>query len=189
MTNIAIFASGNGSNAQRIAEYFAGHESIRICLILSNKSDAFVLQRAENLGIPSFVFSGKEFRETNIVPDILRKYQVDFIVLAGFLLLVPMNILSDWQGKIINIHPALLPKYGGRGMYGHHVHEAVIAAGEQESGITIHYVNASYDEGDVIFQAGCPVLPDDTSDSLAARIHGLEYAYFPEVIGRLLGGG
>ena len=185
MTNIAIFASGNGSNAQRIAEYFAGHPNIRICLILSNKADAYVLQRARNLGIPSFVFTARELRETSIVSEVLRSHQVDFIVLAGFLLLVPSDIIHHWQGRIINIHPALLPKYGGRGMYGHHVHEAVIAAGEQESGITIHYVNARYDEGDVIFQARCPVLPGDTPDSLAGRIHELEYRHFPEVIGSL----
>ena len=131
------------------------------------------------------MFTARELRETSIVSEVLRSHQVDFIVLAGFLLLVPSDIIHHWQGRIINIHPALLPKYGGRGMYGHHVHEAVIAAGEQESGITIHYVNARYDEGDVIFQARCPVLPGDTPDSLAGRIHELEYRHFPEVIGSL----
>jgi phosphoribosylglycinamide formyltransferase 1 len=186
MTHVAIFASGNGSNAQRITEYFRNHHSVSIDLILSNKPDAYVLKRAEDLHVPSFVFTSKELRETDIVLEKLKEYHIDFIVLAGFLLLIPVYLTRAFPNKIVNIHPALLPKYGGKGMYGHHVHETVIAAGEKESGISIHYVNENYDEGDIIFQAKCPVLPGDTADSLAGRIHKLEWEHYPEVIGKLI---
>lgn len=182
MKKVAIFASGSGTNAQNIAEYFRYHPSVRISLILSNKTDAYVLERASKLNIPSFVFSGKEFRETTRVLDILKEYEIDFLVLAGFMLLVPAYLIQAYPGKIVNIHPALLPKHGGKGMYGHFVHEAVINAGETESGISIHFVNERYDEGDVIFQSSCPVLADDTPDSLANRIHELEYSHYPRVI-------
>ena len=163
MTNIAILASGSGTNAQRISEYFANHPSIRVKLILSNKPDAYVLIRAQ-------------------LPELLKKNHISFIVLAGFLWLIPKNLLEIYPGRILNIHPALLPKYGGKGMYGERVHEAVIRAGDQESGISIHFVNEMYDAGDIIFQARCPVLPDDTPASLAGRIHELEYEYYPKVI-------
>ncbi|MCX6269733.1 MAG: phosphoribosylglycinamide formyltransferase [Bacteroidetes bacterium] len=182
MTHIAIFASGSGTNAQRITEYFSGHPSITICLVLSNKADAFVLQRAASLKVPSFVFTPGEFREEDRVLEVLRQFHVDFIVLAGFLLLVPPSLVKAFPGRIVNIHPALLPGYGGKGMYGHHVHEAVIAAGETESGISIHYVNEHYDEGDIIFQARCPVMEGDTPETLAARIHLLEYQHYPLII-------
>ena len=182
MTNIAILASGNGTNAQRIAEYFANHPSICVKIILSNNKDAYVLIRAQNLGIAHQVFSRKTLYETNIILALLEKHDISFIVLAGFMWLIPKTLLDAYRGRIINIHPALLPKFGGKGMYGEHVHEAVIKAGERESGISIHYVNEKYDEGDVIFQARCPVLPDDTAASLAARIHELEYEYYPKVI-------
>ncbi len=188
MTNIAILASGSGTNAQRVSEYFAYHPSIRVKLILSNKPDAYVLNRARQLGIPSQVFSRKTFYDTHEIPDLLKKNDISFIVLAGFLWLLPENLLNAYPGRIVNIHPALLPKYGGKGMYGARVHEAVIRSGERESGISIHYVNEKYDAGDVIFRASCPVMPDDTVDRLAARIHELEYKHYPVVIEEVLKG-
>jgi len=186
MYNIAIFASGNGSNAQRIAEYFAGNEKIHIDLFLSNNPNAFVLERAKNLNIPSFTFTGKELRETDLVLNKLKEININFIVLAGFLIMVPKNIINAFPQKIINIHPALLPKYGGKGMYGDIVHEAVIAAGESESGISIHYVNERYDEGNIIFKAKCNIEKNDDAKSLAGKIHQLEHKYFPEIIEKLL---
>lgn len=180
--NIAIFASGSGTNAQRIIEYFSGNPEIKVAIVLSNKTDAYVLQRAQKLNVPSFVFSAKELKETDIVEKKLEEYKIDFIVLAGFLLMVPPALIKKFPDKIINIHPALLPKYGGKGMYGEHVHNAVIAAGEKESGISIHYVNENYDEGNIIFQARCEVLKNDTSETLAARIHELEQKYYPQII-------
>ena len=186
MTNIAILASGSGTNAQRISEYFAGHPEIKVKMILSNKPDAFVLTRAEKLGIPCQVFDRRSFYETGSINELLKKNDISFIVLAGFLWLIPPDLLDTYPNRIVNIHPALLPKYGGKGMYGEHVHEAVIRAGERESGISIHYVNLSYDEGDIIFQARCPVLPGDTPASLASRIHELEHEYYPRVIEDIL---
>ena len=185
---IAIFASGNGSNAQNIAEHFAGNSSVDICRIFSNKADAFVLKRADNLNIPSFVFTKKQMNESEIVLNQLIADKTDFIVLAGFLLKIPANILEKFPYKIINIHPALLPKYGGKGMYGMRVHEAVKASGDIESGITIHYVNAAYDEGNVIFQAMIPVEKSDTAEDIANKVHGLEYEHFPKVIEQIISG-
>ena len=182
MTNIAILASGSGSNAQRISEYFAWHPDVKIKLILSNKPDAYVLTRALSLGIPTLVFDRKTFYETDVIPEFLKENDISFIVLAGFLWLLPHNILEAYPGRIVNIHPALLPKYGGKGMYGQKVHEAVLRAREVESGISIHYVTANYDEGDIIFQARCPVKHGDTPESLAGRIHELEYEHYPRVI-------
>jgi phosphoribosylglycinamide formyltransferase-1 len=180
--NVAVFASGSGTNAQRIIEYFRDHPQINISLVISNKADAFVLERAAKLGVPSCVFSAKEIREVELVLRKLKEFRIEYLVLAGFLLKVPDALVKDYPNRILNIHPALLPKYGGKGMYGHYVHEAVIASGDQESGITIHRVNEHYDEGEIIFQAQCPVLPDDTPDSLAERIHSLEHRHFPGVI-------
>lgn len=182
MKNIAIFASGSGTNAENIARYFSKSETIKVAVVLSNNRSVGVHARVNALGIPSFVFSREEFTEGKPVLDKLAAYGVDFIVLAGFMNKISDALLKAFPDKIINIHPALLPAYGGRGMYGHHVHEAVLAAGEKESGITIHYINERYDEGDIIFQATCPVLPADTPDALAARVHALEYAYYPRVI-------
>ncbi len=182
MTKVAIFASGSGSNAENIALHFKGSNSVIVDCIISNKSDAYVLERAKKMGIESAVFSGKCFAETDEVLNYLHSRGVDFIVLAGFLLKVPQNLLDAYPRRIVNIHPALLPKFGGKGMYGSHVHEAVIAAGETETGITIHFINENYDEGDIIFQASCPVLPTDTPDSVAEKVHRLEYQYFPTVI-------
>ncbi|MCX6241729.1 MAG: phosphoribosylglycinamide formyltransferase [Bacteroidetes bacterium] len=186
MTNIAILASGNGTNAQRISEYFSNHPAIRVRLILSNRTDAYVLTRAQKLGIPCHVFDRFTFYNTSEIPEILTNNEISFLVLAGFLWLIPGNLLKAYPGRIVNIHPALLPEYGGKGMYGERVHEAVIKAGERESGISIHYVNERYDEGDIIFQARCPVFSGDTVETLAGRIHELEYEYYPEVIEKVV---
>lgn len=186
MKRIAIFASGSGSNAENIARYFSGSNDIEISLILSNKKEAFVHERAKKLGIPSYTFSKTEFDEADLILETLQQYEIDFIVLAGFLLKVPRPILEAFPNRIINIHPALLPKYGGKGMYGDRVHRAVIDAGEKESGISIHYVNEHYDEGNIIFQATCEVLPSDSPDDIAQKVHQLEYNYFPEVIEKIV---
>lgn len=186
MKNIALFASGSGSNAENIALWFQNRSDVSIRFILSNKKDAFVLQRARKLNIPAMVFNREQFYQTDEILDILRKNSIDLIVLAGFLWLVPGNILKAFPNRIINIHPALLPKYGGKGFYGSIVHEAVIQSGDKESGITIHYVNEIYDAGQIIFQARCPVDPSDTPETLAQKVHQLEYAYYPLVIEKLL---
>ena len=186
MNRIAIFASGNGSNAQRIIEHFRDQRDIRVALIISNKADAYVLERAKNEGVPSAVFSRQEFAQGEAILELLRREQIDFIVLAGFLLLVPPALIAAFPKRIINIHPALLPAYGGKGMYGDRVHEAVLDSGAAESGITIHYVNENYDEGDIILQASCPVMPGDTVESLATRIHHMEHELFPRTIEKLL---
>ena len=185
MINIAVFASGNGSNAENIIRYFKDNEEIRVALVLSNNKNAYVHTRAKNLGVPSYTFSKDEFDKGDPVLQKLQEYRIDFIVLAGFLLKVPEPILKAYPQRIVNIHPALLPKYGGKGMYGDRVHKAVIQAGEKESGITIHWVNEHYDEGEIIFQARCPVLPSDTPEELAQRIHKLEYEYYPQVIEKI----
>jgi phosphoribosylglycinamide formyltransferase-1 len=186
MKNIAIFASGSGTNAGNIIKYFSNRKSAKVSLVLSNKREAYVLKRAEALGVKTVFFDRDDFYNSGRVLGILIGENVEFIVLAGFLLLVPQDILDHFAGRIVNIHPALLPKHGGRGMYGERVHRAVIEAGEKESGITIHYVNDVYDAGDIIFQATCKVGSDDTPESLASKVHELEYRYFPEVIERLL---
>lgn len=183
---IALFASGNGSNAQRIAEYFSGKGLLEISAIYSNNPDAYALERARLLGIPSQVFNRDTFYNTTSILDELINRETDWIVLAGFLWLIPNYILNAFPQRIINIHPALLPAYGGKGMYGMKVHEAVISAGDKQSGITIHHVNEKYDEGDIIFQATCQVMPGDTPEMLAAKIHELEYEHFPRVIEKLI---
>ena len=180
--NIAIFASGSGSNAENIIRYFQENDSIQVSLVLSNKSDAYVLERAHRLKVTSNVCPKEEWVAGDEILAILQEYRIDFIVLAGFLIRVPDLLLHAYPNKIINIHPALLPKFGGKGMYGDRVHEAVVAAGEKESGITIHYINEHYDEGDTIFQATCPVLPGDTYKEVAEKVHALEYRYFPLII-------
>jgi phosphoribosylglycinamide formyltransferase-1 len=186
MKRIAILASGSGTNAENIIKYFAETKTAMVSLLMTNKADAFVIERARKLNVPVFVFTAKELRETDLVIEQLKQYHIDYIVLAGFLLMIPEDIIRMYPQKIINIHPALLPKYGGKGMYGNFVHEAVIREKEKESGISIHFVNENYDEGLVIFQAKCAVEPSDTPDSLAAKIHKLEYRYFPEVIERVI---
>jgi len=187
MKKIALLASGSGSNAENIVRYFDGKAGWEFPVILSNKADAYVHERAKNLKIPSFTISKAGF-ESGEALQLLQQYAVDFIVLAGFLLKIPANLLQAYPDKIINIHPALLPKYGGKGMYGMYVHEAVVAHRETETGITVHYVNENYDEGHIIFQARCEVLPSDTPEDVAAKVHALEYRYFPGVIEELLHG-
>jgi len=184
---IALFASGSGSNVENIVRYFAKKRTAEFPLILSNKQDAFVHERAKKLGIPSVTFSRDEFADGCEIVSLLKKYEVDFVVLAGFLLKISMPILEAYPDRIINIHPALLPKFGGKGMYGHHVHQAVVDAGETQSGITIHYVNEQYDEGNVIFQATCEVANDDTPDTVAEKVHALEYLHFPKIIEDVIG--
>lgn len=186
MKRIAIFASGNGSNAENIMNYFAASDKVTVALILTNKKEAFVIKRAQNHDTPCFVFSSKELRETDKVPRKLAEYQIDFIVLAGFLLMIPPNILKAYPSRIINIHPALLPKYGGKGMYGDFVHQAVCKSGDKETGISIHYVNERYDDGAVIFQARCEVTDKDVPETIAKRVHELEYRYYPEIIEKVI---
>ncbi len=182
MINIAILASGNGTNAQQISEYFAGSDKVCVKCIIYNRKDAYVAERAKNLGIPAHYFSRKDFYENGSVMQYLKEQQIDWVILAGFLWLVPEDMLAAYPDHIINIHPALLPNYGGKGMYGHHVHEAVIANHEKESGITIHIVDNRYDCGTTLFQAKCTLTDEDTPDTLAEKIHLLEKAYFPMVI-------
>jgi len=182
MKNIAIFASGNGTNARNIAEYFRHSVNIHVSLILSNKPDAYVLERARELNIPSVVFTRKDFYESDDILDLLRKNEIDFIVLAGFLWFVPQNLLKAYPCRIINIHPALLPKYGGKGMYGEKVHQAVIRSGDARTGISIHFVDDHYDEGEIIFQDSFEIQADDTAESIAKKAHALEYEHFPRVI-------
>ncbi len=182
MIKIAIFASGSGSNAEQIIEYFSSNDEVEVSLILTNNPAAGVIERGQRLNIPTLIFNKKLFSKTNKIVEILQSQEIDWVILAGFLWLVPSNLTRAFENRMINIHPALLPKYGGKGMWGHHVHEAVVANKEKETGITIHYVNEHYDEGKVIFQAKCEVTENDTPESVAAKIHELEYQYFPEVI-------
>lgn len=179
---IAIFASGAGSNAKKIIEYFCLSNKITVALIVCNKPDAGVLKIAEEHQIPAILIEKKKFFEGNHYIDELKNAGITFIVLAGFLWKLPAALIKAYQNKIINIHPALLPGYGGKGMYGRYVHEAVINAAEKESGITIHYVDEHYDHGQHIFQVTCPVFPGDTPEKLAQRIHLLEYEYYPKMI-------
>jgi phosphoribosylglycinamide formyltransferase-1 len=186
MKNIAIFASGSGSNAENIIRYFDASDAVKVALVLSNNKNAGVLERAARMDVPYFVFSRKAFEEATEILDKLREYEVAFVVLAGFMNKISQPLLDAFPNRIINIHPALLPKYGGKGMYGMNVHQAVTAAGEKQSGITIHYINEHYDEGAIIFQATCPVYSEDTPEALAARVHELEYAFYPKVIEKTL---
>lgn len=180
--HIAIFASGTGSNAKKIIEYFANHPQIKISLVVSNNPAAKVLQIAAAHKIPSLIIEKEKFFKDNAYVDELKKEGIHFIVLAGFLWKIPQKLLHQFPDKIINIHPALLPKYGGKGMYGDFVHQAVIAAKEKQSGITIHLVDEQYDHGKTIFQATCDVAENDTPETLAQKIHQLEHQYFSEVI-------
>lgn len=182
---IALFASGSGTNVENIANYFRGHDTIEIGLILSNNPDAFVLERAKKLDLPHGTFTREDFNGNKVL-DQLQANEIDFVVLAGFLWLVPENLIKAYPDKIINIHPALLPKYGGKGMYGDKVHEAVVAACEKESGISIHYVNEKYDEGNIIYQEKCPVDINDTPEQVAEKVHQLEYAHYPKVIEKVV---
>lgn len=182
---IAIFASGSGSNAENIINFFTHDADFEFPLIISNKKDAFIHERAKKLLIPTFTFSRQDFSTGESIFALLQRFEIDYIILAGFLLKVPQILVDKFPNKIVNIHPALLPKFGGKGMYGQYVHQAVVDAGDNESGITIHYVNSNYDEGSIIFQARCAVLPTDTADVVAEKVHALEYEHFPQIIKQL----
>jgi len=181
-TRLAILASGSGSNAENIHRYFAGNSAVELVLIVANKAEAYVHERARQMGVPSMTLSREALQDSDALLELMSSYRIDFIVLAGYLLKVPADLIEAYPRRIVNIHPALLPRHGGKGMYGDKVHEAVLAQGDTESGITIHYVNEHYDEGQIVFQASCPVLPGDTADDVANRVHALEYAHFPRVI-------
>ncbi len=185
---IAILASGEGSNAEALVTHFLNHPAIEVALMICNKENAGVYARMEKYGIPCHTIGKAEWQpgsDGKLVLDLLHREGIGMIVLAGFLAYIPEAIVKTYEGCIINIHPSLLPKYGGKGMWGHHVHEAVIVAGETESGITIHHVTEKLDDGAIIFQAQCEVLPNDTPDSLAARIHQLEHEHYPRVVEQL----
>lgn len=187
MKNLVIFASGNGSNAQNIIEYFnstsSEESSAKVVRVICNRTNAYVLERAAKLGVPTSVITKEDLSEgPQGILEILEKDSTDLIILAGYLLKIPDEVIAGYRGRIINIHPSLLPAYGGKGMYGSRVHEAVIAAGERVSGITIHLVDENYDSGKILFQAECPLLENDTPETLAGRIHKLEHTHFPHII-------
>lgn len=184
--NIVIFASGSGSNAQRLLEHFEHHPEIRVAALFSNNPKAYALKRAETFHVPAFLFSRDEFYNSDKVLEQVKSFNPSLIVLAGFLWLVPQNLIHAFPNQIINIHPALLPKYGGKGMHGIHVHTAVVNAGETQSGITIHQVNEEYDKGEFILQEYCSVLPEDTPEELAARVLQLEHKHLPLIVEKLL---
>lgn len=185
MKRLAIFASGGGSNAEKIMEFFSGSEEVSIDLIVSNNSDAGVLSRAEKFGVDTFVHSADQLQNDELTNELLKR-EIDFVVLAGYLKKISQSLLDAYPNRIVNIHPALLPKFGGKGMYGMNAHKAVVESGESESGMTIHYVNENYDEGAIIEQHRCEVLPNDTAEELAARVLRLEHQFFAPCIGRLL---
>ena len=186
MKKIAIFASGRGSNARKIIEHFDGNDEVEVRLIISNKKDAGVLDMGPEFVIPTKILTREAFYKTEDLVKDLKAYEIDLIVLAGFLWLIPTYLVKYFRRKIVNIHPALLPKYGGKGMYGMNVHKAVHAAKEKESGITIHFVNTEYDKGAVIFQKSCAISPSDTPKDIADKVLKLEHEYFPRVISKLL---
>ncbi|MDE6536680.1 MAG: phosphoribosylglycinamide formyltransferase [Muribaculaceae bacterium] len=187
MKKIAIFASGNGSNAENIINYFQNHpDEGEVALVVCNRREAGVYDRAARLGVPCVHVQKREINEASIILPLLKKYEVEFIVLAGFLLMIPDFLIQAYKRRMINVHPSLLPKYGGKGMHGHYVHEAVVAAKEKESGITIHYVSEVCDEGEVIFQVKTDISPTDTPKIVEEKIHALEKEYFPKVVSSLL---
>ena len=187
-TNIAIFVSGSGSNCENLIRHFEGSSQVCISLVVSNRQDAYALVRAERLGVPSVVVSKAQLHSPDHLLSLLEKYNIQFIVLAGFLPLIPNYLIERYPRRIVNLHPALLPKYGGKGMWGHHVHEAVKAAGEKETGMTVHYVSEVCDGGEIIAQFSVPLSPDDSVDDIAAKEHELEMRHFPEVVERLVTG-
>ncbi|WP_273568449.1 phosphoribosylglycinamide formyltransferase [Maribacter halichondriae] len=187
MKRIVLFASGSGSNVENIVRYFHNEPNVTIAAVLTNKRDAKVLERCNNLKINGLYFNRNAFYTTDCVLDILKTFNPDLIVLAGFLWKMPEKIVRSFPGKIINIHPALLPKYGGKGMYGNHVHQAVKDSGDIETGITIHYVNENYDEGAIIAQEKVAIKSNDSTEKIAEKVHALEYEHFPKTIAKLLG--
>lgn len=183
---IAIFASGSGSNCENLIRYFEDSDVVKCALVVSNKSDAYVLERAKRLGVPTAVMPKVQLNDPEAMLPLLKKYNIAFIVLAGFLPLVPNFIIEAFPRRIVNLHPALLPKYGGKGMWGHHVHEAVKEAGETETGMTVHWVTPVCDGGDIIAQYKCEIAPSDSVDDIAEKEHQLEMRYFPEVVERII---
>ena len=181
-TNVAIFASGNGTNCENIIKHFAGSEEVKIKFVLSNRSSAFALVRAQQLGVETIVVDSFQLKDESTMMDILQSHSIDYIVLAGFLPIVPSYIVNSFPNHIVNIHPSLLPKYGGKGMWGHHVHEAVKAVGETETGITIHFVNEECDSGTIIKQFKVALSPDDTAEDIEEKVHNLEMTHFPKVL-------
>lgn len=181
--NIAVFASGSGSNAENIINYFNnGSRPGFVALVVANRADAPVLDRARKLGVPAVVVSRDEFSDQRLMFDLMDRYSIDIVVLAGFLLMIPGFLIERYRGRMVNIHPSLLPKYGGKGMYGRRVHEAVVAAGETRSGITIHLVDEEYDQGEIIFQADVDIDGNDTTENVEAKVHELEHRHYPRVI-------
>lgn len=186
MKRIAIFASGSGSNAQRIMEHFKRNKEMEVALVLCNKPDAYVLQRADNFEVPTHVFTKDELLHTNSIDNLLKNLEIDILVLAGFMWLLPERFIQNYPKRIVNIHPALLPKHGGAGMYGRKVHESVLKAKDPETGITIHYVNENFDEGEIIYQSRCTVDKNDDLEKLAYKVHQLEHIHYPKIIEDLL---
>lgn len=184
--NIAIFVSGSGSNCENIIRYFQDSPTINTALVVSNRTDAYALTRARNLNVPAVVVPKADFNREEVLLLLLDQYHIDFIVLAGFLLMAPPFLIHRYERRIINLHPALLPKFGGKGMWGHHVHEAVKAAGETQTGMTVHYVSEVCDGGEIIAQFSTPISPDDTPDDIARKEHELEMKHFPQVIAQVL---
>ena len=186
MTNIAIFVSGSGTNCENIIRHFTDSKDVKIALVLSNRSDAYALVRAEKYNIPTVVLPKTDFYKEDQLLGLMQTYAIDFIVLAGFLLMIPNFLIHAYNRRMVNLHPALLPKFGGKGMYGHHVHEAVKAAGETETGMTVHWVSSICDGGEIIAQYRTPINREDTPDDIAAKEHILEQKYFPTVIEQVL---
>lgn len=186
MTKVAIFVSGSGTNCENIIRYFKDSEEVRIRLVVSNKADAYALVRAQNQGVPTAVITKQDFNDQEKMTSLLKEYEIEFIVLAGFLLIVPDFLIEAYDRRMINIHPALLPKYGGKGMWGHHVHEAIKAAGETETGMTVHWVSDVCDGGEIIAQFSTPLSPDDTPEDIAHKEHLLEMEHFPRVIEEII---
>jgi len=183
---LAMLASGSGTNVANFIEYFKLHDLIEVALVVSNNPDALVLKRAAKTQVPHVVIRRDQWKDPQLVLGLFRASNIDFVVLAGFLLLIPAYFINEYAGRIVNIHPALLPKFGGKGMYGMRVHEEVISQNEYQTGITIHYVNERYDEGEIIFQAGFDIVPGDTPETIAAKAHQLEYKHYPAVVEELV---
>ena len=184
--NIAVLASGSGSNCENLIRHFADSNVARVAVVVCNKPDAYVLERARKLGVPSVVVTRQELQQPEVVMPLMEKYQIGFVALAGFLPIVPDYLINAFPRRMVNIHPSLLPKFGGKGMWGHHVHEAVKAAGETETGMTVHYVTSQCDGGDIVAQFRTPLDPADTPDDIAAKEHVLEMKYFPQVVEELV---
>ena len=182
MINLAVFASGEGTNCENIIRYFKGSDKVHVALVVANKAGIPALEKAERLGVPTRVLSKADLNREDVALPLMKEYSIDFIVLAGFLLVIPDFLIREYDRRIINLHPALLPKFGGMGMYGHRVHEAVKAAGETETGMTVHWVSGKVDGGEIIAQFRTPISPDDTPDDIAAKEHALEMEHFPQVI-------